>query len=466
LNDPDPLLSNLFHPQVVHHVLASSTERVHCFESSGDDGGSLVWESDEMHPATAPVVGGDQVYVLASDGRIYELSLEDGHVLQDWTFALQGEPGNWLGYSDGLLVFRTGYSDLYGFHPATQQQPWHRDIAFNPPVVGAGGRVYCADGWGTLHAVTSSGADAWTYGGPYNSNSPGAGTNIYRNPLPSGQWVYAKVLGSFWEDVIRLTSSGHFSGKATQPEGYWNTGGYAIGPSVTEVIYEDAYEFNFETGVMRGWLYAFDFNGNTVWESPPVEPGTHWLYTDPVLDYSRLFVASLGGDANYRLYAFDITSGLKVWQSEVPIGADWDNLSDIVVECDGGPNVFIASQSGYLFAFSRTDGKLAWKAELQAGAGIDWYPRNPTSWCHTSWPHLPNVPNAIDPLALILPGWLYAAIHKPYPLPDKNLVRRIQALTQGMPLEDKQRIRSRARVIGAYAELIDQAFGGDAGTQD
>src|SRR5262245_4861146 len=364
-NDSDPLF-DLFHPKVTSYVIASSTARVHCFVASGDAAGSLVWESDEIAPATAPVVGGDRVYVLAADRTCYALSLDDGHVLQEWTFALEGQAGSWLGYSDGLLAFWWGDFRLYGFQPGSQQQPWHRDIAFNQPAVGPGGRVYFADQSGMLHAVTASGADAWTYGGAY------AGTEIYRNPIVSGQWIYAKVRGSFWENVIRLTTWGQLSGKVTQPADFWFTAGYAIGPG--EVILEAGIEMQGQT-FSRGWLYAYDFAGNTLWESPPVETGTLWFYTDPVLDYPRLFAASHGRDAKYLLYAFDLTSGLKTWQSEVSIGANWNNLSDIVLECVGGPNVFIASQSGHLFAFSRTDGKLAWKAELSAAPGIDWSPR-------------------------------------------------------------------------------------------
>lgn len=449
---------DLFKWTVVRYVLASSTERVHCFVSSGDDAGEVVWESDEIYPATEPVVArrgtDDQVYVLGGNGKLYELDLTDGHVLQHWTLTLDGDLTSFLGSSDGLLAFQTR-SSLYGFSLDTEQA-WQRDIGCNQAAMGSGGRVYCADMSGTLHAVTSGGADAWTYGGDWLSTSPGAGTVIYRNPVISGQFVY----GNVERGVVRLTTGGMFTSKTVEPEDYWQVGGFDVGftTSPSEIIFMGAYEYNQITQVMRGKLYALGIGGNTVWESPPVESGTNWLYTDPVAA-DRLFVASFGGDAKYRLYAFDLASGIKIWESDTSMGTHFNWLSDIELETDDGPNVFIASQNGYLYAFSRADGSLAWKAELPASGDIEFIPRKPTTWYSASHSHLPDVPVSIDPLALILPGWLYAALHKPYPpLAGPALARQIQTLTRSLPAEARERIRARARVVGAYADLIEKAL--------
>jgi len=90
----------------------------------------------------------------------------------------------------------------------------------------------------------------------------------------------------------------------------------------------------------------------------------------------------------------------------------------------------------------------------------------PTSWRKSSPGFHLNVPNAIDPLALILPESLYVAINKPYPPTRAEIVGRLRAVTKGMPREDKTRLRNRAKAVGAYVALVEQALTDDAATQD
>ena len=52
MNGVDELIDFPWHE--TRYVLASSTERVHCVVSSGANTGNVVWESDEIYPATSP----------------------------------------------------------------------------------------------------------------------------------------------------------------------------------------------------------------------------------------------------------------------------------------------------------------------------------------------------------------------------------------------------------------------------
>jgi hypothetical protein len=63
---------------------------------------------------------------------------------------------------------------------------------------------------------------------------------------------------------------------------------------------------------------------------------------------------------------------------------------------------------------------------------------------------------AIDPLALILSGRIYALIHLPDPPP--NMRKVIAEMVKGMSAAEKEAVLNRAKALGAYASAIQNAL--------
>ena len=274
--------------------------------------------------------------------------------------------------------------------------------------------------------------------------------------------VYTKVNSNA---VLRLTASGQLSGEAPEADDFWITGGYAVGPSLGgDIVYTDAYEYNFMTGVERGWLSRTISTAARSGHAHPVESGTNWLFSDPTLDWHQLYVASTGGDAEYSSMRSTQQPAPRSGSRTSPSEPTTTGSQDIVVRPAGPKPLHRLPGRSPTPSHGQTASSHG-RQSSKTGSG-DFIPHTPTCTFTSSPGHHLNIPNAIDPLALILPGWLYVAINKPYPPTRRDLVARIQALTRDMPVDDKAHLRNRAAAVGAYVSLIEQAFADDTAPED
>jgi outer membrane protein assembly factor BamB len=263
----------------------------------------------------------------------------------------------------------------------------------------------------------------------------------------------------YLDSTHRFTPSGQETG-ATTAETTMVAGGFAV---VGDHAYVTGHSMpGFGAGGLPdlsglwGRLCAFDFEGAKLWEAPRIEQGSGWLLQGPTIANGRVLVASTGSGAERRLYAFDTSSGTKIWTSAVLLGGDAEMFPSWPIVTES--NVFIATNDGHLYAFALADGTLAWEAAIAAtlplAPALDPVVPSPVKIT------LPDLQPArmIDPLALILPGWLYAAIHKPYPPTAEALVDRLRDLAREMPNEERRAVLARATMVKGYSALIEAAF--------
>ena len=146
----------------------------------------------------------------------------------------------------------------------------------------------------------------------------------------------------------------------------------------------------------------------------------------------------------------------KIVKSTVSAASAGKNVSDPAGACE---RVFVTSQDGHFYALSDSTLELVWKATIpQAGADFFSPSLRPTIVCG-KYPTGPEIDPAVDLLALVLPGDIYAKITKYDPQPPTPLLQGyLRAAMSRMTPEQRREALMRSRALGAKAKEFEAVF--------
>ncbi len=304
------------------------------------------WEAPVR--AASPVVvarGGvqddDAVYVGTMDGRIVRLGFHSGTVLGE--FPLEGSESGGavrgLALAGGVIYAAAG-NYLYAHDPDAgtlwkhEAQPY-----FSAPVV-VGDRVYAMGD--DLRAYGLDGTVAWShfvYGPPL---APVVADGVVYGMGTHLVFALDAATGALlWQAEVQTGHPDHY--------GLAVAGGrvYASGKSS---------------------LYALDAaTGSPEWKA---EPGADVTPPAATMDGELVLAAAAHGDGLKYLHAWHAADGTERWVSQVAVGTAEHSISAAAEDPGLSNHVFVTSEDRHAYAFSASDGRLAWRAEIDVDESL------------------------------------------------------------------------------------------------
>jgi outer membrane protein assembly factor BamB len=403
--------------------------------------GTVGWESKSiLASCSAVVVKG----VQPADAHLYVGTLQgDIHKLSFATGAEQAQLSGAGGYVWGLahdkgVVYAHGGNSLTA-HKVGLGLLWKYnmdDLAWGTPAV-ADGMVYSGSWDGRLHAVRLDGTPAWISSEFYF---------FAAEPVVADGVVYA-VAG---EKLVALDAA---TGTVL-----WTTTAGNGANLVSPVSVEDGRIY---AGTAWGAMVcAFDVSqGTELWSTPF---GGH--PTPPTTLGGRVYAATEHGAGDGYLRALDAKDGTLLWTSAVPVGRGGDAVSRAAFDMGGfiygagkpvSDNVFVTSQNGNGYAFSRATGQLAWHAPVGNGWPIDpiWTDAGTVLGLERHFPEAAT----IDPMALVLRGDIYIKLHLPYPQPMALVMAKVRRMAGGMNAEETCQALGQLQTMESAARNLTRA---------
>lgn len=259
--------------------------------------------------AAAPVVGGDTLFAVGTDGVVSAFEAATGRAL--WT----------------------------------HRMPDVGDLAAS--VFGGGasysnGRVYVTSGVGDVVALDAkTGAQIWAAkpGGPLRGSPTIAFNSVF--VMSQANQVYAL--------------------NAADGATLWNESGSVGQTGVFGVAAPAAGQGSIIAGYSSGELAAYRYeNGRELWldalarTNISTEVGALTdVDADPIIDSGRVYALGQGG----RMAAYELLSGQRIWEL---------NLAGISTPAVAGEWVFTLTDDARLLAIARSNGKVRWLTQLQA----------------------------------------------------------------------------------------------------
>jgi outer membrane protein assembly factor BamB len=436
---------------MVGYVFVPAGDRV--YKVRVNEGIELDWKSqDAIYPSTTVVVVGEQegVYVGSNKPALYQLDFNTGETLKEWTAGFSGDLSG-LAYADGVIYFTAG-GILYGFMP-TSQTLWSRSGiptgALGVPGAGAGMVCSYTNADDKLYAISADGQlQLWALLPPYLTY--GDSFALASKFVFDGNFLFAHSVGA----IYKLNANNATLLASTKWGDIGNTSGFCLGGGSVYVTDSWFSAQTFGVGLGR-------FDSTTLSAQGIIEVPNAYALSDPIYDNAALLVSSVLGPGEQFLHAFDAASGGKLWDSSVPVCSEFQNASQACVDSGTGSFVFVTSENGTLYAFSRKDGKLAWSMPINKPSS---YSPAPTAWAWFDPPKKPiwfkDIHQAtIDPLWLLIPHDIYVKMHAPYPLPV--IERQLARFAKSMTPAQRQESLERARVLRAYATAVEKGLTGD-----
>lgn len=332
----------------------------------------LVWATDigegddRRHRITAaPVVGGGRIYTLDSRDRVSAVS-PGGGVLWSVDAApayddKDDATGGGLAYADGTLYVSLGFGDLIALDAATGQTKWAQKLdatGSGQPLI-AGDLVYLVAGDDTAWAVErANGRIRWQITATQSvANVLGAPSPALVDDLVIFAFGSGDIIGAFQQGGLRRwnsTVAGQRTGRAASRIGDVTGAPVVVG----NTIY---------VGNASGRIAALDATtGERGWTAPfgaltPVFPAG-----------GSLFALT---DSN-QLVRMNASDGASVWAEDLALYVKDRPLGRGPIFAHYGPilagnRIWVASNDGFLRAFSPTDGTLIYQVEVPGGATTD-----------------------------------------------------------------------------------------------
>ncbi|MEL6878718.1 MAG: PQQ-binding-like beta-propeller repeat protein [Pseudomonadota bacterium] len=284
-----------------HLALSESPSRVWTAQIAG--------ATDRVRLAAAPVIGGDALYAVGSDGTIHSFDADTGARRWDVSAAME--------------------SDM-------------RPSAFGGGVSYSDGRLYATNGAGEVKALNAEdGSEIWKV-------------------KPSGPLRGSPTI-AFGQVYVMTQDNQVIALDAASGELLWNDAGSATQAGVFGVAAPAAGQGTVIAGYSSGELSAYRYeNGRTLWAdalsrtniSTQVGSLTD-IDADPIIDSGRVYALGQGG----RMAAYELVTGQRIWEL---------NLAGISTPAIAGEWIFTLTDDARLLAIARSTGRVRWITQLQS----------------------------------------------------------------------------------------------------
>ncbi|MHA6719752.1 outer membrane protein assembly factor BamB family protein [Sphingomonas sp. RS6] len=289
---------------------------------------SQAWSKQVAKPskrerlAASPVVQGNHLFVVDTEGRVHALAADTGATM--WT-------------------------------TATHEGKRNRDALFGGGVSVSGDRVFATNGLGDVVALNvSDGKELWRKrpGGPLRGAPTIANGNVYVVTQDNQLFALSEDKGEVvWTATGSIESQGVFGVAAPASAQGTVIAGFSSG---------ELNAYRYENGLS---LWADVLTRNTM--STSVSSLSD-IDAEPVIDQGRVYALGEGG----RMVAIDITSGSTLWEQSIAgISSPWAV----------GEWLFVVTDDARLMCLSRSSGKARWIVQLKHYKNPK-KPKNPISW--------------------------------------------------------------------------------------
>ena len=268
----------------------------------------IAGSGNQRRLAAAPVVGGESLYAVDTDGIVHAFDANSGAKL--WTYRMP-VPGR------------------------------IQSSAFGGGASYSNGRLYATNGVGDVVALDArSGEPIWT-------------------AKPSGPLRGAPTIA--FNAVFVMTQDNQiYSLNAADGEVLWNDSGSIGQAGVFGVAAPAAGQGTVIAGYSSGELAAYRYeNGRELWldslarTSISTEVGALTdVDADPIIDNGRVYALGQGG----RMAAYELVTGQRIWEL---------NLAGISTPAVAGEWIFTLTDDARLLAIARSTGKVRWLTQLQ-----------------------------------------------------------------------------------------------------
>jgi len=294
-----------------------------------------------------PVIAGNRVYTLDTEGTVRAFSKGSGNRLWEQSLVPENEDeeagfGGGLALADGKLFAATGFGTVVALNPSSGARLWTKrfELPFRMSPTAIDGRIFVVNGESQLHCLsTEDGRQIWTARGlpeaaiMLSNASPAVSGDTVVVPYPSGELLAFNTNNGQpkWAESLSQTRAGLAADE--------------VGDTVV-VPYPS------------GELLAFNTNNGQPKWAESLSQTRAGLAAEAVGDTARPAIA--GGTVYAvsgagRLIATDIASGSRKWSLDV---------SATQPPWIAGQAVFVVDRSGKLVAIERDSGEIAWVTEL------------------------------------------------------------------------------------------------------
>lgn len=269
---------------------------------------NIAGSTDRVRLGAAPVIGGNKLFAVGSDGTIHAFDKETGARL--WSSAAE--------MSDDM-----------------------RPSAFGGGVSYDNGRLYVTNGAGEAKAMNAE-----------------TGEVIWKTK-PAGPLRGSPTI-AFGQVYVMTQDNQILALSASNGEPVWDESGSATQSGVFGVAAPAAGQGTVIAGYSSGELTAYRYeNGRSLWAdalartniSTQVSSLTD-IDADPIIDSGRVYALGQGG----RMAAYELLTGQRVWEL---------NLAGISTPAIAGEWIFTLTDDARMLAIARSSGRVRWITQLQ-----------------------------------------------------------------------------------------------------
>ena len=268
---------------------------------------SIAGSSSKHRLAAAPVIGGGQLFVMATDGMVHAYDAASGSPRWTQSFKISGDGassvfGGGASFDSDRVYITTGVGEVAALDAATGKQLWKAKPAGplrGSPTI-AFGLVFVMTQDNQIHALNAE-----------------DGTNAWNQSASSGQ------------------------------TGVFGVGAPAAGQGTVLA--------GFSTGELVAYRYE---NGRQLWADALARTSLSTtvgvltdIDADPIIDRGRVYALGQGG----RMAAYELVSGQRIWEL---------NLAGISTPAIAGDWIFTLTDDAKLLCIARTTGKVRWMTQL------------------------------------------------------------------------------------------------------
>jgi outer membrane protein assembly factor BamB len=316
-------------PAVVHGVVyfGSADDKVRAVDAAT---GATIWARSTSGPVlSSPAVVSGVVYVGSNDAKLYALNASDGSIR--WSYTMGGPPEDSSPLVVNGIVYignHDGY--FYAVNAATGTLRWkYRTWDVWESAAYANGTVYVGSDQYTLFAFdATTGVVKWT------ATTDG---RIRCTPSVSNGVVYVGA-----DDYRTYAFDAATGALRWKSDVLPNLG---IVRSTPAIAYGMVYVDTGETEPMGGhtWALAQD-TGEVVWSTEMGDYAT----SSPAVANGVVYTGSF----DFTIYAFDASTGEKLWNSSLTTMKD--GIESSIAVADG--SLYVGSLDGTLYAFTLAQG--------------------------------------------------------------------------------------------------------------